>query len=235
MSVTALFATTGATNAGLYPAPGIGDHLAGPAVPAVHGPAPRRTGVGQPADRRGRRRSWSSPCSTCRRSRRSGAPSRCSSSRSITAGHLRIRAKTGANVWILLARGRHRRRQPRDVRLHVADRRAGVHRDARPDRRAQPRPGPGLGPRRDPRRRRRPRPPDAGPAADRTREPDGRLGGWTHPASVEASRGTQRGCNPRGRPAEPADGPAEPTMDAGRSWPADRSCPRSMARTEVQP
>ena len=61
MSVTALFATTGATNAGLYPAPGIGTTSAGPAVPAVHGPAARRTGVGEPADRRGRRRSWSSP------------------------------------------------------------------------------------------------------------------------------------------------------------------------------
>ena len=75
MTVTALFATAGATNSGLYPATGLSDHLVStgqfPTLMArrLGGRAPVRT------DHPGRRRSSSSSSpSTCRRSRRSAAP-----------------------------------------------------------------------------------------------------------------------------------------------------------------
>ena len=52
MSVTALFATAGATNAGLYPATGLSDHLAvHRPVPAGHGRADARRRAGGAARR----------------------------------------------------------------------------------------------------------------------------------------------------------------------------------------
>jgi amino acid transporter len=103
MSVTALFATTGATNAGLYPAPGIGDHLSRTRqFPAFMG---RRLGG---------RASVSLLIAAAgtilnivlfdlSAIASLGSAVALLVFTMITAGHLRIRAKTGANVWILLA------------------------------------------------------------------------------------------------------------------------------------
>ena len=102
MSVTALFATTGATNAGLYPAPGIGDHLSRTRqFPSFMG---RRLGG---------RASVSLLIAAAgtilnivlfdlSAIASLGSAVALLVFTMITAGHLRIRAKTGANVWILL-------------------------------------------------------------------------------------------------------------------------------------
>jgi amino acid transporter len=102
MSVTALFATTGATNAGLYPAPGIGDHLS-------------RTRQFPPF--MGRRLGGRASVSLLIAAAGTilviavfdlsaiaslGSAVALLVFTLITGGHLRIRAKTGANVWILL-------------------------------------------------------------------------------------------------------------------------------------
>ena len=55
MSVTALFATAGATNAGLYPAAGLSERLAETGqFPPADGAQARRAGIGRAADRSGR-------------------------------------------------------------------------------------------------------------------------------------------------------------------------------------
>ena len=76
MSLTALFATAGATNAGLYPAPGFCDHLAATRqFPPVMGrEVAGRRPLGLPRLAVRDRRSWSA--STCPRSLRSAARSR---------------------------------------------------------------------------------------------------------------------------------------------------------------
>ncbi len=90
MTVTALFATAGATNAGLYPASGLCDADGGDRpVPAADGPARRRPGRDGPAVTAGRRHRARRRVRPVRRSPRSAASSPCSSSascRSATSG-----------------------------------------------------------------------------------------------------------------------------------------------------
>ena len=75
MSVTALFATAGATNAGLYPAPGLSERLAETRqFPPLM--ARKLAGGYRPGCCSKRSRAWSSPsCSSWTRSPRSAAPS----------------------------------------------------------------------------------------------------------------------------------------------------------------
>ena len=102
MSVTALFATTGATNAGLYPAPGSATTSAGPGSSRRSWAAARRTGVG------GLLIAAAGTILVIAVFDLSAIASIGSAVALlvftlITAGHLRIRAKTGANLGILVA------------------------------------------------------------------------------------------------------------------------------------
>ena len=81
MSVTALFATAGATNSGLYPAAGLCEEMAaaGQFPPAMGRRVGGRAPIGHRGHRRRGRSSWPSS-STSTRSPRSAAPSRWSCS-----------------------------------------------------------------------------------------------------------------------------------------------------------
>ena len=105
MTVTALFATAGATNAGLYPAAGLSEELASTGqFPGRHGPHGGRSGERRAADRgcggvpAGHRLR---PVGD-RLHRQCGGPDGLHPG---VQGHLRIRSDTGANPWLLLAIG----------------------------------------------------------------------------------------------------------------------------------
>ena len=102
MSVTALFATAGATNAGLYPAPGLCEHLASRGqFPPVMGGKVRDQAVEWPADRSGRDHRDGALLRPLRdrvdRQRR-----RADDLRARDRRHLRVWRETGARPWILV-------------------------------------------------------------------------------------------------------------------------------------
>ena len=143
MSVTALFATAGATNAGLYPAAGLCEQMATtgqfpPVARARASAAACRRGCCSPR----RSRSSSRSASTSAPSRRSAARSRCSCSRSSASATSGSAHETGARPSMLVAAVGSAAHRPRRVRVHDPGRRAR-------DRGRDPR---------HPRARRRPRP-----------------------------------------------------------------------------
>ena len=150
MSVTALFATAGATNAGLYPAPGLSERLAetGQFPPLMA----RRLGGRLSAGLLFRRsRAWSSPSLFNLDAIASiGSAVALLIFTLITAAHFRVRSETGANALVLRARDRGGRGGPGDVRVHDPHPRARLDRRAAGRSRAQHRSRPVVetGPRR---------------------------------------------------------------------------------------
>ena len=120
MTVTALFATAGATNAGLYPATGLSDHLAS---------------TGQFPDLMARRIGGVAPAGLLIAAAgiillvvlfdlsavaSIGSAVALGIFALVTIGHLRIRADTGANLAAAAAGARHDRRHAVDLRVHDA-------------------------------------------------------------------------------------------------------------------
>jgi hypothetical protein len=102
MAITALFATTGATNAGIYPAVGIGDHLVSTGqFPPVMA---RRIGPGASVSLLivGFVTMVTVLISDLSSIASIGSAVALGIFVVISSGHLRIRNQTGANVWILL-------------------------------------------------------------------------------------------------------------------------------------
>ena len=145
MTVTALFATAGATNAGLYPATGLSDHLAS---------------TGQFPDLMARRIGGVAPAGLVIAAAgiillvvlfdlsavaSIGSAVALGIFALVTIGHLRIRADTGANLAPAAAGARHDRRHAADVRVHDAHPGAGLDPHARGDRRHQHRDRPVVG------------------------------------------------------------------------------------------
>ena len=137
MTVTALFATAGATNAGLYPATGLSDHLAS---------------TGQFPDLMARRIGGVAPAGLVIAAAgiillvvlfdlsavaSIGSAVALGIFALVTIGHLRIRADTGAHLAPAAAGARHDRRHAADLRVHDADPGAGLDPHARGDRRPQ--------------------------------------------------------------------------------------------------
>jgi amino acid transporter len=103
MTITALFATAGATNAGLYPAIGVGDHLAstGQFPPLM---AARLGGIKAPVSLLivGIAVTIIVLISDLSSIASIGSAVALGIFALVSIGHLRIRAQTGANLWILL-------------------------------------------------------------------------------------------------------------------------------------
>ena len=141
MTVTALFATAGATNAGLYPAAGLCEEM---------------TSRGQFPPQLSRRLGGRLPSGllvTAVAAIILAVGFDLSSIASlgsviallvfalVTVGHLRVRSDTGANLFVLAPRSRQHHDRPGDIPAHDARRRTGHGRHARCHPRAQRRPG----------------------------------------------------------------------------------------------
>ena len=130
MTVTALFATAGATNAGLYPAQGLSERLAetGQFPPVMARKAGGRASNGLLVQ--------AAVCLVLAVAFNLDSIASIGSAVAlviftmITAAHLRIRAETGANLLMLDPGDRGGRRGLRDVRVHHFDPRARLDRHA---------------------------------------------------------------------------------------------------------
>ena len=118
MSVTALFATAGATNAGLYPAAGLSERLAETRQfpPLMARKLGGRVSAGLLIE--------AAACLILAVVFKLDAIASIGSAVAlliftlITAAHFRVRSQTGASAAVLTARDRGRRRGPSDVRVH---------------------------------------------------------------------------------------------------------------------
>ena len=141
MTVTALFATAGATNAGLYPAQGLSERLAetGQFPPLMARKLGGRVSAGLLIQ--------AAVCLVLALVFKLDAIASIGSAVAlviftmITSAHLRIRAETGASLPMLVAAIVGGRRGPGDVRVHHPDPRARLDRDTAGHPRAQHRPG----------------------------------------------------------------------------------------------
>ena len=128
MSVTALFATAGATNAGLYPAPGLSERLAetGQFPPLMARKLGGRVSTGLLIE--------AAACLILAVVFKLDAIASIGSAVAlliftlITAAHFRVRSETGASAFGPRARDRRPRRGPGDVRVHHPHPRAGLDR-----------------------------------------------------------------------------------------------------------